>query len=259
MPISIDRLSLWEIAHRWHNTDPSHSKTIADIPLDVKDTLRNLAAEVYYEHLYSTLLLGREAKNQKSIFKRNYPFFWKKTWYLAYVSHFEKEFKAVMNNNIAPDFLQSVMIPHWELEYWCKEYQVPFPEFWVRSLVIGGRKAPFPGAIEFIQDEDSDTIESEESEPENVSSSNEKLKSENHCRAAHVRHEPVNQLKRECVEFFITQKGSNIQIPENFYDGLPADKKKILTADNGPRTLAKAISEYKKGADKDWLKGISHS
>lgn len=39
MAISIDRLSLWEIAHRWHDADPSHSKTIADIPLDVKDTL----------------------------------------------------------------------------------------------------------------------------------------------------------------------------------------------------------------------------
>jgi len=65
MPISIDRLSLWEIAHRWHNADPSHSKTIADIPLEVKDTLRNLAAEVYYEQLYSTLPLEREAENLK--------------------------------------------------------------------------------------------------------------------------------------------------------------------------------------------------
>ncbi|MDO9270793.1 MAG: hypothetical protein Q7T96_16945 [Methylobacter sp.] len=40
MTINIDRLSFWEIAHRWQNADSSHSKTIADIPLDVKKSGR---------------------------------------------------------------------------------------------------------------------------------------------------------------------------------------------------------------------------
>ncbi|MCX7101360.1 MAG: hypothetical protein NTX38_07670 [Methylobacter sp.] len=253
MAISIDRLSLWEIAHRWHDADPSHSKTIADIPLDVKDTLRNLAADVYHEHLYSTLPLEREAKIHKPISKRNWPFFWRKTWFFVPASHYEEEFKAVMNNNINPTFLQSIMIPHWELEYWCKEYHVPFPEFWVCSIIMGGKKAPFPGAIEFFIQEDCGETDPE---PENGSPSDKKPKSENHRRAAQQRHEPVNQLKRECVLFFLTQKGSNTKIAERFYDSLPADQKKLLSAENAIRTLSQAIAEYKQGVDKDWLKGI---
>ena len=56
----MDRLTLWEVAHRWHNFDPTHSQTIEDIPLQVKDTLRNLASEIFDERLYSNLLLKRE-------------------------------------------------------------------------------------------------------------------------------------------------------------------------------------------------------
>jgi hypothetical protein len=251
MTISIDRLSIWEIAHRWHNADPSHSKTIEDIPLEVKDTLRNLAAEVYYELLYSTLPLEREAKNLKPVFKRNWPLFWKKTWYFVPVSHYEKEFCEVMNNRIDPIFLQTIMIPHWELEYWCKEYQIPFPDFWVRSIVMGGNKAPFPGAIEFIPEE-----EETESELEDAIALGEKAKSENHSRAAHERHKPVNQLKKECVIFSINQKGSNRKIAELFYASLSDDRKRILSADNAIRTLSQAISDYKNDVDHDWLKDI---
>lgn len=250
MAISIARLSIWEIAHRWHNADTSHSKTIADIPLEVKDTLRNLTAEVYYENLYSTLPLEREAENgiNKPFFTRNYPYFWKKTWYFVPVSHYTTEFKAVMKNEIDPVFLQSVMIPHWELEYWCKEYQVPFPEFWVRSVAFGGNKAPFPNATEFVQDEESDTNHNE--------AKDEKTKSENHRHAANVRHEPVNQLKRECVKFSLGKEGSNAEIVKKFLNSLPNERKKILSENNAVRTLSEALSEFKNGADKYWLQGI---
>jgi len=255
MSISIDRLSLWEIAHRWHNSDPSHSITIADIPLEVKDTLRNLAAEVYYERLYSTLLVEHEAKHHKPVFKRNWPYFLKKTWLVAPVSYCHKELKAVMNNEIDPVFLQSILIPFCELEYWCKEFQVPFPAFWLRSISHGGSIAAFPGAIEFSEAE---SDEPDEPESENNATPKKKTKSENHQFAAQQRHAPVNQLKRECVIYSLTQKGSNIQIAKRFYESLPDDRKKILSAGNAIRTLTQAISAYKKGADFDWLKNMPH-
>lgn len=243
MAISIDRLSIWEIAHRWHNVDPSHSKTVADIPLEVKDTLRNLAAEVYYEHLYSDLSLEREAKLMKPVFKRNWPLFWKKTWYGVPASHYAQEFHDVMNNRIDPDFLQSITVPHWELEYWCKEYQIPFPDFWVRSLVMGGTKAPFPGAVEFMHDDENEELESR---PNNNIASDDTLKSEDHQRAAYQRHEPVNQLKRECVEYAIKhQNYSNRENARRFYKSLPVERR-ILSPDNATRTLSQAISDYKK-------------
>lgn len=60
MALNVDTLSLWEIAFRWNELDPHRFDHIEEIPLAVKDTIRLLAAEVRYEHLYSTLRLGRE-------------------------------------------------------------------------------------------------------------------------------------------------------------------------------------------------------
>jgi hypothetical protein len=53
-----------------------------------------------------------------------------------------------MKNRIDPVFLQSIIIPNWKLEYWCKEFQIPFPEFWIKPIVLGGTQAPFPNAVE---------------------------------------------------------------------------------------------------------------
>jgi len=67
MALNSDRLTLWELAHRWNGADPHLFDDLASIPLEVKDTLRVLAAETYFERLYSDLLLGRERgrMNQK--------------------------------------------------------------------------------------------------------------------------------------------------------------------------------------------------
>lgn len=260
MTISIDRLSLWEIAHRWHNADPSYSISIADIPLEVKDTLRNLASEVYYERLYSTLLLERESKNEEPEFTRQWPYFWKKTWFKNSVGHYSKEFKETMNNRIDPVFLQSVMVPFWELEFWCKEFKVPFPSFWLRSITHRGSIASFPGAIAFKQEE------SDEPEPENdISSehkteSNKNTKSEKNRKAALAKHEATYKLKRRCIDFFIAHysdgKFSNDEVARRFYCTLSDDEQKILIPSNGPKTLSTAISEYKRGLEREWLSGI---
>jgi hypothetical protein len=254
MTISIERLSIWEIAHRWHNADPSLSKTIEDIPLEVKDTLRNLAAEVFDERLYSTWLIQREAVTHKPSFIRSWPQFWRKKPIINIpVSYFADEFYEVMNNRLKPDFLKKIRIPIWEMEIWCKEYQIPFPDFWVRSVVLGGSKQPFPGAIEFIQDQE--TMETEQEDEISF----EKEKSEAHSRAAIKRHEPVNQLKRKCVIFSLKEKGSNRQIANRFYSSLSNEEKKLVSEANSERLFSNAISAYKNGSDEDWLKDLPDS
>ncbi len=246
MTLYIDELSIWEIAHRWHNADPSHSETVKDIPLEVKDTLRNLATEVYHEELYSTLLLEREAERGilKPYFKRNFPFFWKKTWYFVPVSHYTKEFEAVINNDIDPTFLKSIMIPHWELEYWCRENQIPFPDFWRRSITMEGNEAPSPYFAEFSIDEDNTTIDGE------------KTKSESHQRAAYSRHEPANALKREFIQFAEGRDGSLNKLAGQFYKSLPEEKKKKLIPSNAERTLSQALSKYRRGIKEQWMEGL---
>ena len=112
MPLNLDRLSLWEIGHRWHDVDPQKSRHPDDIPLAVKDTLRWLAGEIYAERLYSDLYLEREEHATESTLFR------KKKIKMA-ISDYHKEFTDCINNGeIDPAFLKAVRVPIWEMEYW---------------------------------------------------------------------------------------------------------------------------------------------
>jgi hypothetical protein len=63
-----------------------------------------------------------------------------------YVADFDEDFEAcILNNVIDPTFLKSVYIQFWELEYWCRERQIPFPPFWLDAEVFGGRQVPIGG------------------------------------------------------------------------------------------------------------------
>ena len=79
--------------------------------------------------------------------------------------------------------------------------------------------------------------------------------------AAEARHQPTNQLKRDCVIYWLNlQKFSNREVARRFYDSLPLDKKRLLTDSNAVKTLSQAISEYrnkdKKTKPPKWLEGF---
>ena len=116
MALNLDKLSLWEISFRWHNFDPHLYADIKSIPLEVKDTFRTLAAEVYFERLYSKLWLRRESPSEPSYRKTGW--FTKEMVRWA-ISDWENEFRDCMRKNVIDvTFLQSIIIPYWELEYW---------------------------------------------------------------------------------------------------------------------------------------------
>lgn len=258
LALNLDVLTLWEISFRWHEEDPHKYVDISSIPLYVKDTMRYLAAEVYYEHLYSKLLLGRETSNQ--IIKKR--LFRKDVILNPSVYDFENEFKAcIVQNEISPDFLKAVKIPFWELQYWCKEYGIPFPKFWLRSVAMGGQTIAIGDSLYSTPFAE---LEEGETDNENEDGKNGQL-SINNQKAAYARHEPVNQLKRECVHFWLDHSSySNNQAASKFYEHLPEDKRRLLSPTNASTTLSKAISEYRNraklkqaGKSPAWLEGFN--
>ncbi|MGB2833968.1 MAG: hypothetical protein WBC07_13550 [Methylotenera sp.] len=81
------------------------------------------------------------------------------------------------------------------------------------------------------------------------------VKSESHVdddlslqqKASRARHEPISQLKRECVHFWLAnQKFSNNEAARRFYQALAAENKRLLSESNAEITLSKAISEFKR-------------
>jgi hypothetical protein len=245
MALNVDTLSLWEIAFRWNNQDPHQFAEIEAIPLAVKDTLRNLASEVYFEHLYSKLHLDREAKSP--VYMRTGLF--KKEKLRLAVSDWDDEFRACIHDNVIdPAFLKSVFIPHWELEYWCKENNIPMPDFWIKALFWGGTTFPVGDEIvSVVKDEDQpeEVADSpQEAEPPRPLDNSEDTSQQQE--AAYARHKPTHDLNRDCVRYWLAhQKFSNNEAARRFYESLPPERSKILTPTNAPRTLAKAISDYR--------------
>lgn len=267
MALNLDTLTLWEIAFRWHNLDPYQYPNTEGIPLHVKDTIRFLAAEVYYERLYSKLLIERESLSQETFYKRKWIFFKEK--YKFSVEDYADEFLACIKDNVLDQtFLKSVYIPFWELEYWSKEYHIPFPTFWVKPYDFGGNKIPIGDELirvctEEGKSEQNGDLQTPPAEAADTVETSEDLSQQQE--AAYARHKPIHDLKRDCIQYWLThQKFSNKEAARRFYESLPELRKKSLVESNATRTLAQAISDYKnrdklqeQGKLPHWLNGFN--
>jgi hypothetical protein len=81
-------------------------------------------------------------------------------------------------------------------------------------------------------------------------------------KASRARHEPISQLKRECVNFWLAnQKLSNSEAARRFYQSLIVERKRLLSESNAEKTLSLAISEFKRRDKLDklpnWLIGFN--
>lgn len=265
MALNLDTLTLWEIAFRWHNLDPYQYPNNENIPLHVKDTIRLLAAEVYYERLYSKLLIERESKD--AYYRRKWIFFKEK--YKSSVQDFADEFLACVRDNILDQtFLKSIYIPFWELEYWCNEYHVPFPAFWVKPFILGGNEIPIGDELVKVCAEEgkleqNGDFQTPAAETTGIEKTSEALSQQQE--AAYARHKPMHDLKRDCILFWLAhQKFSNNEAARRFYESLPVTSNKVLSESNAARTLAQAISDYKnrgklqeQGKLPHWLSGFN--
>ena len=63
------------------------------------------------------------------------------------------------------------------------------------------------------------------------------------------RHSKINNLKRECYEYFCSLKESGIskrQAAHDFYESLPSERQRLLAPTNANRTLAEGITYFEK-------------
>src|SRR3569623_1235711 len=166
MLVDIDVLSLWELAHRWHDEDPNLTIPTA-LPLKVQDSLRFLTRLMYRHELGACSASGVEYKNRSHAvsfedFRTNWPNYetgpededsaqpevapsadnddeeekWEK--YSAYVERlggrhdkivesFEQCFQGRVYDK---EILDKVFVVRHAMGALCLEKKIPLPAFW---------------------------------------------------------------------------------------------------------------------------------
>lgn len=139
---SFHALSVWEIAHRWHNTDPNGTDPEA-LPLPVQDTLRSLCLALHTQEIpasdkwgnnfgivadgpkYAEWLAQADATGQARGYRA------------AVEDHTREHREAVAGlehcageRRFDKARLESVFISAWGIQRFCELEHVALPEFW---------------------------------------------------------------------------------------------------------------------------------
>ncbi|QSP93845.1 hypothetical protein LPB19_11625 [Marinobacter salinisoli] len=153
MLTDFDHLSIWEIAHRWHNTDPNTSDPDAP-PLPVQDLLRSITNMQVRHHLPILTKAGVELKSE-----RNFPSFSEHlagiekphdlknedVWYAEMrETYFERKERWCKRHDEAAEGLEqcykyrvydkekldSIHLDRGIIEEFCRKKGVDLPDFW---------------------------------------------------------------------------------------------------------------------------------
>ncbi|MCE7914876.1 MAG: hypothetical protein DYH15_09415 [Nitrosomonas sp. PRO4] len=192
-------LSLWEIAHYWHNYDPRLSKT-HQLPLEVRDTLlvlsmtysKNLNIRVEQNKTFLIDLIGRTRRLTSR--------------------HYRQVFKKSMEKKIfGKRFFSSMFLTRSQLAKWCIDNKEPLPEFWFSD----NDNHPFDVSDENLLKEMSvdghykvmllyDDHKNVNSESASNQSSFTTV-SDNAVKAAKAKHAQTNAIKSRFINFHLTE------------------------------------------------------
>lgn len=241
MLVHVKILSLWEIAHYWHDYDPRESYT-HQLPLKVRDTLLVLAMS--YCHKIN-MRIEREKTYLVEVLKKP-PRFTQR--------HYRHAFKKAIDSKVfGKKFFSNLFLSRSQLGRWCIEHNEPFPNFWFPD----NKKYPFNEAGD-ISDEISvngryhiqllydDTTKKDEPEKSVSTTVN-----ENAIKAANAKHAIRNAIKSRFIAFF-DDNGSGYPsrkaAAEFFFDSLDEKNEKLLFEhkDAAVRTLLNALREHLK-------------
>jgi hypothetical protein len=217
IPLSL--LSVWEIAHRWHDVDPDEQQS-ENLPRAVRERARQLLhALTYGLHAYDV---------------HGDPLADEEIWFTGVrKSKFGKALERHLHQgNYDREFLRSVFILRKEFERWCWRVDEQLPEFW------------FPYEVDRSKSDSASTATESAAQAVVPKSASSVAK-----QAARKRHEPGNQVKREFCAFWDRSGGkykSRAEAARRFYESLPKEKK-VLAPTNAIRTLTAALSEHLRG------------
>lgn len=233
-------LSLWEVAHYWHDCDPRVSQT-HHLPLKVRDTL---------------LVFSREFKNSLSLRVE------KGKEYLLELAtaaprftarHYRHSFKNAIDKKVfGKRFFSKMYISRIQLARWCINNNEPLPEFWFPDkdkfsyngdgelndeITDGGRYK-----VQLLYDDRPKPSNSEAPQAQPVAVTVD----ENAVKAANAKNAPINAIKELFINFHQSQGNNAPKMAvsaRRFYFNLSAEQKQLFKHKEGAiRTLTSALS-----------------
>lgn len=244
MLVHIKTLSLWEVAHYWHDCDPRVSKT-HHLPLKVRDTLLVLSMT------YSKRLCLRVEHDKAYLLE-----------FIAHAQritarHYRHSFKRAIDNKVfGKQFFNRMFISRNQLARWCLANKEQLPKFWFPDnekfpydatgdlsdeMAVGGRYK----LMLLYDDNVKPSVEP------NQAQSIVATVNENAVKAANAKHARRNAIKTRFISFYQTE-GSNYPSKTasagQFFDALGDQKEKLLfdSKDTAIRTLLDALRAYLK-------------
>lgn len=243
MLVHVKTLSLWEVAHYWHNLDPRKSMT-HQLPLKVRDTM-----------LVLTTWCGKKVSYRVEREKEYLYEALKKTPRFT-ARHYRHSFqKAIDSKVFGKRFFSNMFISRSQLARQCLAHNEPLPEFWFPD----NEKYPYDttsdlsdetsvdGRYKLILIYDDTAMDSNEAENEQPISV---TVGSNAIKAAHASHAATNAIKERFIQFF-DDEGKNYPSKNaaaaQFYDMLDDIKEKTLFVhrEAAIRTLLDALRSHK--------------
>ncbi|MBX3617444.1 hypothetical protein [Nitrosomonas sp.] len=240
MLVHVNTLSLWEIAHYWHDCDPRLSST-HQIPLEVRDTL---------------LVLIKTPSKKFSVYveKRN-AYLFKIFRYIQEVcteSFLQNLQKSIDNKLFDKRLFNSMLITRNTLACWCIENNEPLPKFWfpdndMYPYDLENQEMEGADRYEFLMVYDG--VRKRDSESE-VKQSVSLSVSSNAIKAARVKHAPRNAVKDRFIDYYFAEgskHSSKAAAAIQFFCTL--DKREQLlfdTRETATRTLLNALRKHGK-------------
>ncbi len=226
-------LTVWKLAHHWVGAD-SHQTDTSTISIDVKNMIHRLLQAIKEKRISAQtkrwfILLDDSISTSPLDFY-----------------HRIKLYQCLKRNKFNKPYLDCLYVKRNEVIDLCIKAYYDFPPCW--SLEDFPTEQTINSETKnYLADKATDT-------KSNVIP---KVDSSQQKDAAHIKHKPVEDLKKECIYYWLQhQKLSNDRVAQKFYEGLSPEKQKLLSPSNAAKTLSKAISEYrnrKKLIEKDEL------
>ncbi len=219
----VKTLSLWEIAHYWHDVDPRESTT-HQLPLKVRDTLHVLSMWCGKKLAYR---VDRE-KNYLVEGLKHMPRFTAR--------HYRHSFRKAIDSKVfGKRFFSKIVISRSQLARLCDKHSEELPVFWFpdkkysfdtatdeesKEITANGRYQ-----LVLIYDDTDKTLETTGSEQPIVATVN-----GNALKAAQASHAATNKIKCRFIEYY-EAKGTNYSCREaaagHFFDSLPDPQDKF--------------------------------
>lgn len=240
-------LSLWEVAHYWHDYDPRISQT-HHLPLKVRDTLL-----VFSQEFGNSLSLRVEQK--KAYMLEIYQAAPKFT-----ARHYRHSFKNAIDKKIfGKRFFSKMYITRSQLARWCISKNEPLPKFWFPDnnkfpYIVEGDLSDEITAngrykVQLLYDDRKKPANSEAPQEQPIAAT----VNENAVKAAQASHAAMNAIKDRFIRFY-GEESQNCPTKkaaaEYFFDTLLKTQEQLLftSKDTAVRTLLDALRSHKKKA-----------